>query len=164
MNIILHLFEGFMIRISLSRQKFFLIIFSVLFGILAGIGIYTFIYAKGFSYITDDPAACANCHVMKDNYDSWNKHSHHAAAVCNDCHTPEGFIGKYYTKALNGFNHSLAFTTGNFPEPIQIKDRNKRITNDSCRKCHGDIVAMIETRDETKMSLDCLQCHYSVGH
>jgi cytochrome c nitrite reductase small subunit len=150
--------------ITFTRQKIVLIVLGILFGVLAGLGVYTFIYAKGLSYLTDDPLACANCHVMKDHFDSWTKHSHHAAAVCNDCHTPEGFIGKYYTKALNGYNHSLAFTTGNFPEPIQITARNIRIANDSCRKCHADIVAMIETRDETKMSLDCLKCHYSVGH
>ena len=150
--------------INFSRQKIVLIVLCLLFSILAGVGVFTFIYAKGFSYLTDDPLACANCHVMKDHFDSWTKHSHHAVAVCNDCHTPEGLIGKYFTKALNGYNHSLAFTTGNFPEPIQITERNKRIANDSCRKCHADIVAMIETRDGTKMSLDCLQCHYSVGH
>jgi cytochrome c nitrite reductase small subunit len=150
--------------ITFTRQKIVLIVLGILFGVLAGLGVYTFIYAKGLSYLTDDPLACANCHVMKDHFDSWTKHSHHAAAVCNDCHTPEGFIGKYYTKALNGYNHSLAFTTGNFPEPIQITARNIRIANNSCRKCHADIVAMIETRDETKMSLDCLKCHYSVGH
>jgi hypothetical protein len=28
---------------------------------------------------------------------------HRAAAVCNDCHTPPGLLGKYTTKALNGF-------------------------------------------------------------
>ena len=31
-------------------------------GVIAGIGGYTFVYAKGASYLTNDPAACANCH------------------------------------------------------------------------------------------------------
>ena len=30
-------------------------------GIAVGIGVYTFAYAKGWSYLTDDAAACANC-------------------------------------------------------------------------------------------------------
>lgn len=30
---------------------------------VAGIGGYTFVYAKGGSDLTNDPAACANCHV-----------------------------------------------------------------------------------------------------
>ena len=33
-------------------------------GTAAGIGSYTFVYAKGASYLSNDPNACANCHVM----------------------------------------------------------------------------------------------------
>ncbi len=94
---------------------------SVAIGAGAGLGAYTFIYAKGDSYLTDDPGACANCHVMQGYYDAWVKSSHHVAAVCNDCHTPPGLVGKYATKASNGFWHSFAFTTGRFPDPLRIK-------------------------------------------
>ena len=41
------------------------ILLGVIIGIAVGIGVYTFAYAKGWSYFTDDPAACANCHVMQ---------------------------------------------------------------------------------------------------
>ena len=44
-------------------------------GTMAGIGGYTFIYAKGGSYLRDDPRACANCHVMQDHFDGWIKAS-----------------------------------------------------------------------------------------
>jgi len=70
-------------------------------GLIAGIGGYTFVYAKGASYLTNDPAACANCHVMNEQYDAWLKSSHHAVAVCNDCHTPHALVPKYTTKGLN---------------------------------------------------------------
>ena len=33
---------------------------AVLLGSLVGIGGYTFSYAKGYSYLTNDPRACAN--------------------------------------------------------------------------------------------------------
>ena len=36
-----------------------------------GIGAYTFVYARGASYLTNDPAACVNCHVMREPYDGW---------------------------------------------------------------------------------------------
>ncbi|MGH8065172.1 MAG: NapC/NirT family cytochrome c [Candidatus Entotheonellia bacterium] len=85
-------------------------------GLAIGVGGYTFLYAKGSSYLTDNPAACANCHIMREHYDGWVKSSHRAVAVCNDCHTPEGFMPKYITKASNGFWHSFAFTTGRFGE------------------------------------------------
>jgi cytochrome c nitrite reductase small subunit len=87
---------------------------GVAFRVIAGIGGFTFIYARGYSYLTNDPAACANCHVMREQFDGWVKSSHRAVAGCNDCHTPPGFAGKYYTKARNGFWHSFYFTNGGF--------------------------------------------------
>jgi len=74
--------------------------FSALWlGAALGLGAYTFVYARGYSYFSNDPAACANCHVMRDYFDSWQRSSHHASAVCNDCHTPHPLVGKYLTKA-----------------------------------------------------------------
>src|SRR5918998_4852514 len=110
------------------------VMIGVAFGVIFGIGGFTFIYARGYSYLTNDPAACANCHVMREQYDGWLKSSHRAVAVCNDCHTPPGVVGKYYTKASNGFWHSYYFTTTPFPEPIRITARNARVTEQACRK------------------------------
>src|SRR5690606_10109174 len=137
---------------------------GVLIGVAVGLGGYTFIYAEGASYLTDNPAACANCHVMQDHYDAWRKGSHHAVATCNDCHTPHDFLNKYATKALNGFNHSLAFTTGRFHEPIQITPRNHEITDAACRRCHGDIVESIDAVHREGQALSCVRCHNDVGH
>ncbi len=89
-------------------------------GAAVGLGIYTFAYAKGWSYLTDDPKACANCHVMSEQYEGWLKASHRSVAVCNDCHVPDNFVGKYYTKANHGFWHSFYFTTQTFHEPIRM--------------------------------------------
>src|SRR5688500_18755253 len=93
-------------------------------GLVLGIGGYTFIYARGASYLTNDPRACANCHVMEEQFSGWIASSHRRVAVCNDCHTPHDPIGKYVTKARNGFWHSFYFTVGGFHEPIQITARN----------------------------------------
>ena len=139
-------------------------IIGALGGIAVGIGVYTFIYAKGYAYMTNDPEACANCHVMNEQYSGWIKSSHRSVAVCNDCHTPSGFLPKYVTKAENGFRHSFAFTTGWFPEPIQITKHDKEIANDACRKCHEDIVIAIEGESLQSEKLSCLPCHHSVGH
>src|SRR3989344_1649012 len=104
---------------------------AVLLGIAFGLCAYTFHYAKGTSYLTNNPAACANCHVMQSQHDSWIKSSHRSVAACNDCHTPRAAVPKYLTKASNGFWHSFAFTTGRFHEPIRIKERNLRIVNNA---------------------------------
>ncbi|MBP8129527.1 MAG: cytochrome c nitrite reductase small subunit [Candidatus Hydrogenedentes bacterium] len=136
----------------------------VVTGALMGVGGYTFLYAKGASYLTNDPAACANCHIMRDHYDAWRKSSHHAVAVCNDCHTPHNFFGKYYTKARNGYHHSMAFTTGWFHEPIQITPVNKAITEEACRYCHQDIVEAMDSSLAHAEQVSCIACHRSVGH
>jgi cytochrome c nitrite reductase small subunit len=137
---------------------------AVVLGTLIGLGGYTFVYAKGYSYVTNDPAACANCHVMENHFSAWTKSSHRAVAVCNDCHTPPGLVPKYATKALNGWNHSLAFTTGRFPEPIQITPRNTAVTEQACRKCHQEIVSAIEGPHPETNRLSCIRCHGTVGH
>ena len=56
-------------------------ILACLLGVLLGVGLYTFTYGEGFSYLSNNPEACVNCHVMQDQYDSWQKGTHHAAAV-----------------------------------------------------------------------------------
>lgn len=131
-------------------------------GLAAGLGLYTFVYAKGYSYMTNNPAACANCHVMQAYYDGWHQSSHRSVAVCNDCHTPHNFAGKYLVKATNGFFHSLAFTTGRFPDNIQIKGYNHRVTEGACRSCHEQITSMIDGHDAAELS--CVKCHGTVGH
>src|ERR1044072_3026900 len=129
-----------------------------------GVGGYTYIYAKGYSYLTNNPAACADCHIMQEHYDGWIKSSHRAVATCNECHTPLGFIAKYRTKASNGFWHSFAFTSGRFPEPLRIKPHNREVTEQACRKCHQEIVEAIEGLHSDGHNLSCIRCHSSVGH
>lgn len=140
------------------------IVLGILLGVMAGVGFYTFGYARGASYLSNDPKACANCHVMQEQFDGWMKGSHRSVAVCNDCHTPPGFVNKYFTKALNGFNHSLAFTTGHFPNVIQITGRNHSVTEASCMKCHEDIVAGINGYRHKGDAVACVSCHRDVGH
>jgi nitrite reductase (cytochrome c-552) len=53
-----------------------------------GVGGFTLRYAEGLSYLSSDPAACRKCHVMRPQYDSWLRSSHHNVAVCVDCHLP----------------------------------------------------------------------------
>jgi cytochrome c nitrite reductase small subunit len=140
------------------------IVLTVLVGILLGLGGFTFGYGKGWSYLSSDPAMCANCHVMQGHYDSWQNSSHRHVAVCNDCHLPHNFAGKWFTKADNGFFHSLAFTLENFHEPIQIKPRNRRVTQHTCLHCHAEIAhQMLPVVSDGEM-LSCVHCHSDVGH
>ena len=113
---------------------------AVAVGILGGLGTFTVGYGNGLSYLTNDPTACANCHL------------------------PHNFVGKWLTKADNGFFHALAFTTGDFHEPIQIKARNRRVTQGACLHCHSELAnALLPAEHGGDMQL-CVHCHSDVGH
>lgn len=137
---------------------------GIALGLVLGIGGYTFIYARGASYLTNDPQACVNCHVMQEQFSGWVASSHRRVAVCNDCHTPPDIVGKYVTKAQNGFWHSFYFTTGGFPEPIQITERNATVTEAACRNCHEPVVEAIDPTPHHAREMSCVRCHRNVGH
>jgi cytochrome c nitrite reductase small subunit len=139
---------------------------AIALGLAVGLGAFTFGYARGYSYLTNDPQACANCHIMTEHFDAWTKSSHRAVATCNDCHTPHTLVGKYVTKAKNGFWHSFYFTTGRFPDPLRITEGNRRITEHACRECHAEITEVIDPPAAAHGSgpLACVRCHAHVGH
>ena len=134
-------------------------------GLLAGLGAYTFRYAEGLSYFSADPRACVNCHIMREQYASWQHSPHHAVATCVQCHLPHATVPKLWAKAKNGWNHSKAFTLQDFPEPIRLRPVSLRILERNCVECHGDLVSNIVGHDATGGTTpSCVHCHASVGH
>lgn len=134
-------------------------------GSLLGAGAFTFHYAEGGSYLSEDPKACVNCHIMRPQYDSWQKASHHAVATCVDCHLPDGFPEKYIAKAINGWNHSKAFTLQDFPEPIRITEPNAEILQANCIRCHSELTQEISSgAGGHGGATRCVHCHRSAGH
>lgn len=132
-------------------------------GMLLGLGTTTFHYAEGFSYLSKDPKACVNCHIMRPQYDGWLKASHHTVATCADCHLPASFPATYVAKSENGWNHSKAFTLQNFPEPIVITEKNSDILHENCLRCHANIVNEMSIVS-AEGSPSCVHCHVTVGH
>lgn len=142
---------------------------AIALGAVLGLGGFTFRYAEGLSYFSTDPKACANCHIMRRQYDGWQKASHHGVASCVDCHLPHTFFAKYLAKASNGWHHSKGFTLQDFEEPIRIKPANSAILQANCLRCHADMVHELvagartagrDARDE----IQCVHCHAGVGH
>lgn len=134
-------------------------------GAIAGTGLFTFRYAEGLSYFSAEPKACANCHIMNDQYDSWSKASHHAAARCVDCHLPHALLPKLIAKADNGWHHSKSFTLEDFHEPIMIKEHNAKILQENCLVCHGEFVhSIVAGSTSADDAVSCLHCHLHVGH
>lgn len=140
-----------------------LFVIALFAGLTIGVAVFTFHYAEGGSYFENDPRACMNCHAMRDHFDRWNQSSHRNVATCNDCHAPQGLIGKLAVKAANGFAHSWAFTMDNYHEPIAIKPWNKSIAANACLNCHADFLNE-NLRHAEAPGQSCLQCHQQVGH
>lgn len=134
-----------------------------------GLSAYTFYYAEGHSYFSDDPEACVNCHVMNGNHRSWQAGPHHDAAACNDCHVPRAFMPKWLSKAENGWNHSVEFTLQNYETPIRIKTANLDRVQANCIRCHGEQVrAMpdhpVKVEQVRAEGIRCTDCHTHIGH
>ncbi|MBK8480194.1 MAG: cytochrome c nitrite reductase small subunit [Proteobacteria bacterium] len=149
---------------------------AMLAGALGGIGGFTFRYAEGLSYLSNDSRACTNCHIMNEQFEAWRKGPHHAVASCNDCHVPPEFFAKYLAKGRNGYHHSMGFTLQAaapadpgartvFEEPIRIKPTNSQILQDNCLRCHGELVhQLVRGSTSAKSAVRCVHCHRAVGH
>ncbi|PTY02809.1 cytochrome c nitrite reductase small subunit [Opitutaceae bacterium EW11] len=153
---------------------FLALLSTVLTGVLFGSGLFTFFTAHGTSYLSNDPAVCVNCHIMRDEYNGWSHASHHAVATCNDCHLPhDNVVHKLFVKASNGYHHSKAFTFQDFAEPIRIKPGNAKVLEDNCLRCHSVLTEAITAHGTLGVPTDptlkadlygCVRCHAEVGH
>ena len=147
---------------------------SLLLGAFLGSAVYTFVSARGDSYLSNDPAVCVNCHVMREEYDGWLHGSHHGAATCNDCHLPhDNVVHKLWVKASNGYHHSRAFTLMDFQDPIQIRPGNAQVLEANCLRCHRVMTSEITAHGTLGVATDptqkadlygCVRCHSEVGH
>ncbi len=148
---------------------------ALLLGVMAGAGSYTANNAQALSYLSDDPKACVNCHIMREAHDTWQKSGHGHVAKCVDCHLPHDTVGKWATKVEHGWNHSVAFTLQNFHEPIQIKGRSLAVVEQNCVGCHRNLLGGVlqaqtafqnahTNLDAGQGVLGCVSCHRGVGH
>ena len=139
--------------------------FAAMIGVILGLGAFTFRYAEGLSYFSSDPRACLNCHIMKPEFDSWQKSSHHHAAVCVDCHLPHNTVEKYIAKADNGYHHSKGFTFQDFHEPILMTPKSSKILQENCLRCHEALVQGLHPGAFNEPeAVQCVHCHSSAGH
>jgi hypothetical protein len=50
------------------------LILGIAIGRAAGLGVYTFVYAKGASYLMNNPASCANCYIRSFPLGCFGRH------------------------------------------------------------------------------------------
>lgn len=142
-----------------------------LLGLTTGVGIVIAHQSRAWSYASDDPGACINCHIMMPQYSTWKHSSHARVASCNDCHVPHTSVGaKYYFKAKDGSRHATLFTLGMEQEVIRITAPSRSVVQDNCVRCHGVLNAEVSTSDVTARNTEhgaghlCWDCHREVPH
>jgi cytochrome c nitrite reductase small subunit len=151
---------------SPKRRRWVTFVALAAIGIAVGAAANTFRYAEGWAYLSNDPKACVNCHVMREQYEGWQSASHHHVATCNDCHVPQGFPWKWVAKADAGYRHSKAFTLQDWQEPIRMIPRSRANVLANCVRCHADLTDQIGAHGDAAHSepADCIRCHADVGH
>lgn len=143
----------------------------ILLGIVTGLGFYILYISNAASYLSDDPRACVNCHVMNTEFATWEHSSHGRAATCNGCHVPhDNFIRKYMFKASDGLRHATMFTFRLEPQVIHIKEAGAGVVQENCIRCHSPIVQNVSIRKVTyggHMKGEgpvCWSCHRETPH
>lgn len=144
---------------------------TILLGIFVGLLLFVLHAARATSYLSDDPKACVNCHVMAPQYATWERGSHGRFTTCNDCHVPQdNFLNKYLFKASDGLRHSYMFTFRLEPQVIRIKNAGKKAVQQNCIRCHSNIIHPISLRAISAKSIIekeeryCWDCHRETPH
>lgn len=144
----------------------------IISGAFVGVFIYTFIASRAYTYLSDDPATCVNCHVMSPYYATWLHSSHGKDATCNDCHIPQdNFVNKYFVKGLNGFRHAAVFTMRSEKQAMKAIEINSQAIMNNCIRCHTQLNSeFVETGRHTYREMQkiggkaCWDCHRNVPH
>ena len=137
-------------------------------------GLFTYVVSESrmFSYLSDDPKVCINCHTMNTHYATWQHSSHREKANCVDCHLPkDAFFDKMLAKSKDGFNHSVSMTTGSYGYNLQASADASRRIQDNCIYCHEEAVSQMlendklyETTEAETNGRPCWDCHREVPH
>ncbi|MFI5237976.1 MAG: cytochrome c nitrite reductase small subunit, partial [Ignavibacteriales bacterium] len=143
----------------------------ILLGIFSGLLIFTIHIGNATSYLSDDPAACVNCHVMAPQFATWQNSSHARFTVCNDCHVPQDNIfERYFFKASDGLRHSYMFTFRLEPHVIIIHEAGRNAVQENCIRCHSEQIHPISVRAISNQSIQeygdgyCWDCHRETPH
>ncbi len=144
----------------------------ILLGAVTGLTVYLFYVSRMASYLSNDPSACVNCHIMAPYYQSWQKSSHQAWTTCNDCHVPQdNHIRGYSFKAKDGLYHAAVFTLRIEPQAIRPRTASYSAIMENCIRCHTELntqfvktgmVKYAEVKDGKATA--CWHCHRDIPH
>ena len=177
-------FERFLFKYNLVPPHRWRRVAIVAVAAFIGLGLYMLKLSNAASYLSDDPQACVNCHLMTPQYLTWTHSSHREVAHCNDCHVPHDWTAKMGRK-MQASKEVWGKIFGSIDTPekfeamrLQLAQNEwKRLkANNSleCRNCH-DYDYMDFTR-QSKRATDahstylargertCIDCHKGIAH
>ncbi len=143
----------------------------VISSIFLGVVLFLLYVSKAYSYLSDNPKTCMNCHIMAPQFATWNHSSHREAANCNDCHVPHNNVfNKYYFKAKDGMRHATIFTLRKEPQVIFIRKEGSEVVHNNCIRCHSklltnpQLLSNVEAHQAHREDRKCWECHREVPH
>lgn len=144
----------------------------VIAGVVGGLGLYGICASRTWSYLSDNPSACVNCHIMAPYYATWSHSAHSRNATCNDCHVPhENAARKWFFKGTDGLRHAAIFTMKGEPQVIRARDESAEVIMNNCIRCHTQLnTEFVATgRIDHGMAMAgegkaCWDCHREVPH
>ncbi len=143
----------------------------IVLGIFIGLFCFLFYTSKAYSYLSDSPETCVNCHIMSPQYATWNHSSHRQYTNCNDCHVPHNNVfNKYFFKAKDGMRHASMFALRLEPQVIFIHQAGKDVVHDNCVRCHSallndpKLVSSVQNHGVHATDRVCWECHREVPH
>jgi cytochrome c nitrite reductase small subunit len=152
-----------------TRWKVFAVVVT---GVVCGLGSYAAYASRAWSYLSDEPSTCINCHIMAPYYATWNHSSHSRDATCNDCHVPhENVARKWFFKGMDGMRHAAVFTMRGEPQVITANNESAAVIMANCVRCHEQLnTEFVNTGDITYHDVmagegkACWDCHRDVPH
>jgi cytochrome c nitrite reductase small subunit len=83
---------------------------------------------------------CGKCHAMDYQVSTYLHSSHAREANCGDCHDPHGLVTGSMYAAYTGSRDVYRVVTNTTPDEIRATELSKKILQENCLRCHGDIM------------------------
>lgn len=158
------------LKISTIPHKWQIPFFMIL-GITAGLICFLIYESNFFSYLSEKPKTCMNCHIMGPQYATWDHSSHREVTTCNKCHVPtDNPIRTYSFKAKDGMRHATIFTLRREPQAIIIKPEGSEVVQENCIRCHKELFHRLKVMKDNPIAehnnqvRKCWFCHRSTPH
>jgi len=131
--------------------------------LLAGAGLVIMLLTRLPVLGLEEASFCGRCHVMQEQVDTYQHSPHRQTTNCGACHDPHGLLTGSVYASYTGTRDVYRVVTNTTPEEIRITDMSKRVVQNNCLRCHGDIMQEIGDTSQNGGN-HCFHCHREIIH